>query len=922
MSPPDWSTIERLFHEALELSPEDRARFREENAPAARVRAEVLALLEADADPGTLLSATPEEMAAAAGLVPAPLSGRMIGPYRILDVIGRGGMGTVYRAVREDLGNTVALKVVRGALGDPVRLARFRQEQRVLARLEHDGIARLLDAGVAGDETPYFVMEHVEGEPIDAWCDRQGLGVEARLRLFLDVCDAVAFAHRNLVVHRDVKPSNVLVTREGRVKLLDFGIAKLLEDTDGDPTLTTTGAHVLSPRYAAPEQVRGEAVGVATDVYGLGLVLYELLTGCHAQPVEEGDPFAAAAAVLRAEVRPPSAAVRRRRTERAAGPPGDAGKLARRLAGDLDAICLRALEKDPARRYATVESLRDDIARHLEGRPVSARPPTRAYRVGKFVRRNALAVTAAAVLALSLAGGVGAVAWQAERTERARAAAEELADFLVELFEASDPNETVGQAVSARDLLERGRIRADRLGDRPEVQAGILGAMARAYLGLGDSERADSLARRVLEQERALHGGRHVDVANALVTMAQIRREQGREAEAASLLREALKLRRDLLGDRHDLTTEAMLELAAVIQQSGSYSEAESLTREALAARIARHGPDHELVAEGIAALALIVWNAGGDLHQSETLFREALAMGERLWGPEDPRLEGTLIALSALLPLVDKADEAEVLARRALEMWRRIYGDDHPQTIHQYSNVARALDAQGRRAEARTLYREMLQRYEGIFRGDHPMIATAINNLSATFYAEGRLDSAEHYLRQALEMRIRLHGDPDANGALLYHNLGSRLRAQGRLAEAERALAEAYRQRIELYGADNPVALRTGSAYGDVLVQLGKLEEAESLLRGILERQRDESGDISSDAARTMGYLAGILARRGAYEEAEALYLPALEVARSRMPPTHPRRRELVNGLARLYEAWGRPADAERVRREAEGGD
>jgi len=917
MSTPDWSTIERLFHEALELPPEDRARFLEENAPDPRVRAEVLALLEADADPGTLFSATPEELAAAAGVAPAPLSGRMIGPYRILEVIGRGGMGSVYRAVREDLGNTVAIKVVRGALGDPVRLARFRQEQRVLARLEHEGIARLLDAGVAGDETPYFVMEYVEGEPITTWCDRQGLGVEARLRLFLDVCDAVAYAHRNLVVHRDVKPSNVLVTRDGRVKLLDFGIAKLLENADGDPTLTMTGAHVLSPRYAAPEQVRGEAVGVATDVYGLGLVLYELLTGTHAHSVEEGDAFAVAAAVLRHEVRPPSAAVRRQRAGRTAGPPGDARRLARRLAGDLDAICLRALEKDPARRYATVEALRDDVVRHLEGRPVSAHPPTRAYRLSKFIRRNALAVTASAVLALLLATGVGAVAWQAERAERARAAAEELADFLVELFEASDPSEALGETVSARDLLERGRIRADRLSDRPEIQAAILDAMARAYLGLGDYERADSLAQRVLEQERALHGERHADVANALVTLARVRRDQGREAEAASLLRTALAVRRDLLGDRHDLTTDAMLELANAIQQSGSYAEAEALTREALAARIARHGPEHELVAEGIAALALILWNAGGDLQESEALYRQALAMGERLWGPDDLRLDGYLIALSALLPLVGKPDEAEVLARRALEMRRRVYGDDHPQTIHQYSNVARALDAQGRRDEARALYHEMLRRYAGIFQGDHPMIATAVNNLSATFYAEGRLDSAEHYLRQALEMRIRMHGSPDANVALLYHNLGSLLRAQGRLEEAERALAEAYRQRIELYGADNPVALRTGSAYGDALVQLGRLDEAESLLRGILERQRGESGEISSDAALTMGYLAGVLARRGAYEEAEALYLPALEVARRRIPPTHPRRRELVNGLAQLYEAWGRPEDAERVRRE-----
>jgi serine/threonine protein kinase len=264
MNDPGESTLERLFHEALELPPEERDRFIETHAPDPRMRDELLALLAADADPATPLRATADDLAVAVGFVAAPLTGRRIGPYRVVEAIAQGGMGTVYRAVRDDLGSQVAIKVVRGFLGDPIRLARFRQEQRVLARLEHDQIARLLDAGVADDDTPYLVMEYVEGEPITAWCDARGLGIEPRLRLFLEVCDAIAFAHRHAIVHRDIKPSNVLVTAEGHVKLLDFGVAKLLESDEAEAALTVTGMRVLSPDHAAPEQVLGESITPAT----------------------------------------------------------------------------------------------------------------------------------------------------------------------------------------------------------------------------------------------------------------------------------------------------------------------------------------------------------------------------------------------------------------------------------------------------------------------------------------------------------------------------------------------------------------------------------------------------------------------------------------------------------------------------------
>lgn len=899
MSETRWQAIERLFHEALALPEEARPRFLAEHSPGdPDLLAEVQALLAADAEPAPLFEATPEALASAVGLSadghqaaghPTPLTGRTIGPYRILEPIGRGGMGVVYRAVREDLGNQVALKVIRGALGDPIRLARFRQEQRVLARLEHERIARLLDAGVAADETPYLVMELVEGETITAWCERRRLEGEERLGLFLEICDAVAFAHRNLVVHRDLKPSNVLVAPDGHVKLLDFGVAKLLEGAEDDPELTATGVRILSPEHAAPEQVLGQAVTTATDIYGLGLLLHELLTGERFHPAARGNSRDTASAHR---------------------------STARRLTGDLHAICLCALERDPARRYASVDLLRDDVARHLAGLPVRARLPTPAYRLGKFVRRHSFWVTAAGVLTLLLAGGIGAVLWQARAAIRARAEAEALSGFLVEVFEASDPMEALGQTVSARDLLERGTSRADRLGDRPGVQARLLDAMAHAYLGLGDYARADSLAQRALAGNRELHGERHADVAATLATLGHVRRGQGREAEAAALFREALALRRALHGDRHDLTTTAMLDLAATIQQSGSYDEAESLAREARAARIARHGAEHESVAQANEALALVLWNAGRDLPRAELLFREALALRERLWGDDDPRLETTLTPLSAFLPYVQKAPEAEALARRALEIRRRVYGEDHPMVAHQLNNVARALEAQGRPGEARALYQEMLRRYRRSYTGDHHLATVALNNVSATFYAEAALDSAEHYLRQSLEMCIRLYGTPDANVALRYHNLGSLLRAQGRLAEAEPAFAEAYRQRNELYGAENPLALRTGAAYADLLAARGKLAEAEPLLRRILElQQKPAADDIPADAARTMGFLARVLTIRGDFAEAESLFLPALETARNHLPQTHPRRRELVSGFIELYHAWNRPADAERLR-------
>ena len=909
MSERTENVVERLFHDALEQPPQARESFVRQHAPDQHVEAEVLALIAADATPDPLLGATPDALANAAGIAtagqdvgsaaapPGPavrtatsrnsLVGRTVGPYRVLERIGHGGMGTVYRAQRVDLGNHVALKVVRGALGDPARIARFHQEQRVLARLGHPRIALLLDAGVAEDDTPYLVMEYVEGEALTAWCDARNLGIRERLELFLEVCEAVGFAHRNLVVHRDIKPSNVLIGADGHVKLLDFGIAKLLEAADDEPALTATGARLLSPEYAAPEQLRGEPVTTATDVHGLGLLLHDLL----ANVVGVDASGTTTAPTVLTETTPRIHAARRVRA---------------RLTPDLAAICECATADEPARRYASVDLLRDDVQRFLDGRPVVARRATLAYRVGKFVRRNALAVSAAAMLILLLVAGVVGVLWQARKATLARETSDELATFLVGMFEASDPAEAMGTELTARDLLERGSVRAHELDDRPEVQARLLDAMARAWLGIGDYDRADSHALQALTQERALHGAQDADIAAVLNTLGHIRYEQGRQAEAADFMRDALAMRRDVLGDEHDLTTGAMLDLVQVLHRPGGYDEAEALAREALAVRQTRYGAGHEYVVEALAALGQILWYSNRDIEQADSLIRAAYDMSERLFGPDDLRTAGYMTLLSGFLPVRGQAEEAETYARRALEIHRRVYGDDHPTVVHQLNNVASALQGQGEIPRARALFHEMIEQYEQTLTDDHPLHAIALNNLSSTFYAEGTLDSAEHYLRQSVEMHERMaDGALDADVALGYHNLGSLQRAQGRLAQAEASLGESYRQRIELYGADNPATLRTGAAYADVIAERGRIGEAEPMLRHILELQQSAGlAETTPDAARTMGYLAGALVQRGAYDEAEQLYRAALTVAEQHMPEGHPRRTELEDGLAELLRS------------------
>src|SRR5690606_8890662 len=415
-----------------------------------------------------------------------PLGGR-VGAYRLVEEIGRGGMGTVYLAERDDaeFEKRVALKLVKRGMDTDDILLRFRYERQILASLEHPSIARLYDGGAAPDGRPYLVMEYIEGEPITRYAERHQLGIEERLRLFVGVCGAVAFAHRNLVVHRDIKPSNILIGSDGSPKLLDFGIARLLDPAAPDAMpLTRTGLRLLTPEYASSEQRLGQPATTATDVYALGLVLYELLAGTRADPERLHRPSTVA---TREDVR-------------------------RRLRGDLDTIVLRALADDPERRYASADQLGDDIERHLGGLPVHARGDSVGYRTGRFVRRHRVAVAAAALVVLSLVTGLGAAVVQAERAagerdvaQQERARAEQISTFVLDLFSASDPLAADGgDTLRVRQLVDRSvdRVRAE-LATQPQLQAQMLITLGRVYRNLGLYGRGEELLVEALDVARA-----------------------------------------------------------------------------------------------------------------------------------------------------------------------------------------------------------------------------------------------------------------------------------------------------------------------------------------------------------------------------------------------------------------------------------
>jgi serine/threonine-protein kinase len=922
-----WQRLKAAFHAAIEQPPTLREGVLavacsgdEDLLPRLR------GMLDAyDAGAGPLEGGGPEAVRQLREELQSAIEGARIGPYRVVSELGRGGMGAVYLATRIDgaFDQQVAIKLIKRGMDTEEIVGRFFHERRILATLTHPNIARLLDGGSTPDGRPYFVMEHVAGRPLTRYAEEEGLGIEARLRLFLEVCGAVQFAHRHLVVHRDLKPANVLVGDDGVPKLLDFGIAKLL----GPTTLpafapTRHGAPPMTPDYASPEQLAGLPVTTATDVHGLGLLLFELLTagGRRAPGGPEGGPGARLAGL-------PSQAARRR---------GDA-RLARRLAGDLDTIVAKALEPEPQRRYGTAAELADDLERHLAQIPVEARRPTFAYRCGRFVVRHKVA-TAAALVVLGLTAVSTFQAFelsrQRDRAEGARQQAEDVASFLKGIFRVADPGASLGERVSARQLVDAAAAwlldersaapdwlagSLGRLSLRPATRADLLQTIGETYENLGVPQEGERVFRRALALYAAAGAGEAaLGRSKTLVHLGHLARERGDFGDGERLYAEALGLRRVRLGPSAPETGEPLNGLGLIAYERGDLPRAEGLLRQAVAVQRAGGAGNGELLAQSLVDLANLLGETDR-LAEATALLEETRGLHGRLFGPGHPSEADDLSAFGGLYYRHGDLVRAEDYLRRAVRLRRKVLGDDHPKVAVAWSNLAVVQLKHGEGEAALASAHAALAILRRLPVLAHPDVADALINLADAARPRETREGALALYREALRAAGAAYGMEHATTAKLLCNFGLALRDYGELAEAERLIRQSLAIRSGRLGPESSETAISWNALATVLQRAGRLPDAEAAFRRALALRRKALPPGHLDLSSSQVGLGEVLVALGRPGEAAPLLESALAIRRAGLPAGHPRIGFAAAGLGAAYRALGRTAEARPLLAEAE---
>lgn len=936
MDPARWERIQQVFAAAVVLPVAEQQSYVRGVAEDAELRDEVLALLEASAGRGRLDSIADGLGVLAGGdsleaVAPPP---RRVGPYAVVQAIAHGGMGSVYLAERADgqLRYRVALKLLRRDLDAEELRQRFLAERQILARINHPNIARLLDGGITEEGRPYFVMEYVEGLPLDQYCDASRLAVAQRLELFRTVCAAVQHAHRNLVVHRDLKSANILVAVDGTVKLLDFGIAKVLDPEAFPETAvrTRTGLRLITPEYASPEQLRGEPVTTASDVYQLGLLLYELLTGCRPRLLEPSPATSSAAPAMTRDVEKPSSvvvggakAVTPALGEQAPDPVAIAQargttpqRLRRQLAGDLDNIVLRSLREEPERRYASVEQLAEDVRRHLVGLPILARPETFGYLATKFVRRHRAGVAASVAIAVLLvAFGVG-MALQAKRVARERDRAQQVSDLLLDLFRSASPEVSRGDTITVVQVLDRGaeRVRSS-LGHEPALQATMLGVIADAYRDLGQLAPAAALAKEALALRLASLGPNHHETIRNVQSLAEIFNLTGQQDSGLAYAEWALELGRRQFGRRSLFVGEALQTYSFALQQKANLSRARPALEEAVGIFRAHGDSGRARLASALVNLAWMDQNRG-NLDSAEARMRESIAIRRAVLEPDHPDLANSLSNLADLLLRKGNVTEAEQVVSQALTIEQKIYPRGHTRIAASLALQAKILASKGDLNGAEQRYREALAAFRGTYGDRHVGVANALNEL-ALFLRDwrGDLRSAEASFREAASIYAEKRGATDAWTAVVLSNLATAIYLQGRYREAEAILRGAI---PALEAGWSPTDARLGAhlvQYGMVLTKLGRHRDAEPLLRRALDTERGARASGDRRIARAQAALGACLVEQHRFVEAEPLLLAAHHTLAGERGVREPLHRVAADALVKLYTLSGRPADAARYR-------
>ena len=858
MDPAHWQRLSPLLDALLELEDHARAQalasLREDDADLAGELEALLGLEEGQED---FLSEP------VVSQLPLARTGAVIGPYRLERMLGEGGMGQVWLASRADglYQRQVALKLLRPGLADPDLRLRFTRERQILARLGHAHIARLLDAGISADQQPYLALDYVDGEPITDWCRAREPSVEARLRLFLQVCDAVSHAHANLIVHRDLKPSNILVTPLDEVRLLDFGIAKLLDTPDAGPEGTRTGARAFTLHYAAPEQVRGEPVTTMTDVYSLGVVLYEMLAGCKPYRTKRSSDAAWEEAILSADPPRPSLAVQRGADDTGGAPkPAQARRDARRIAGDLDNIVLKALSKAPEQRYASVEALAQDIRRHLEGKPVLARSQGLGYRARKYMRRHRWALATGGAIATVLVAALAIVAWQGQQAMQQAARARALQSFMVGLFE--DAGSAPGGApLDIRRLLEEGVERGEReLGQQPVALAELLGVIARLRAGLGDYAEALALHR---QQAKVIAGIDEPPAGlrlQAATDMGRIRRLLGHAAACRDTLQPLQPLAQREQERLPGVVADFQTQLARCLRDAGELDGARAGFLHALAIR--RAMPQQEAgVVESLSDLATLRAVSG----QAALALREQRAALELLRGSVGPGHRQAIDILRSTCALQRELGDlraAEADCREALELALQLHGPQHRATVDVRRQLAALLVDAGRLGEADVIFRDAQAWLVSRLGNRHGDVARNANSMAIVAWERGEMDAAIDGLRRA-SATWRALGD-DAMLAAGLFNEALVLHEAGQNDRAATLLQESLRLRSERFGGDHALVGGTWRLIGEVEAARGRTDEALAALRRAVALTSAAYGPAHPTTRRAELALAQLEARHG----------------------------------------------------------
>jgi len=963
MKPTEYQRLREVFLAVIEFEGEDReARLLEACGEDEKMLAELRRLLASEEEASQFL----ERGDGDGGSELSP--GDRIGPYTLRQPLGEGGFAEVFLAEQQEpVRRRVALKLLKAGMDSCEILARFEAERQALAMMQHSGIAKIFDAGISERGRSWFAMEYVDGVPITDYCDTHRLGLAERLALFIEVCEAIQHAHQKGVIHRDLKPSNILVGMaegQAQAKVIDFGIAKATGGRLTEKTIFTShGMLIGTPAYMSPEQAEMSGIDIDTrsDVYSLGILLYELLSGeppFHPRRLMEAG-YGEIQRIIREE-EPPRPSTKSTTIEDVKAIAQfrrlDANALRKHLDGDLDWIAMRALEKDRARRYATVQELSADIGRHLADEPVEAGPPSASYRFTKFVRRNRVGVAAGSLVLLTLAAGIAATTWQwqearaAERTavierdkakkaERQARAAQETAVNERDRAQKAEQDAVTqrdrakkaqGEAAQARDeakqrSVELAEVNTELTAEREKMLVEkarlekVVEFQEGTLIGLDADKMGLTLMRLfregIAEQLRQMRRTPE-EIAEAVERFSQLAVRANPTGVATELLAEEIlasavaAIDKDFTGDP---IIEASLRAAVgkVYKDLGLYPEVLRLRERTLALRREHLGNEHPDTLHSINNMGYLL-DAQGKLDEAEPYYREALEGCRRVFGDDHPSTLTSISNMGSLLQSQGKLDEAEPYYREALEGCRRVLGDEHPDTLLSISNMGSFLLEQGKLDEAETHHREALEKRRRVLGDEHPDTLLSISHVGMLLSRHGKFGEAEPYFREALEAERRILGNDHPDTLRSINNLGLLLHKQGELDEAERYIRESLERQRRVLGNDHPNALHSISNLGILLHSQGKLAEAEPHYREALEGNRRVLGNDHPRTLDSINNLGALLKERGKLDEAEPHYREALEKRRRVFGDEHPLTLRTINSLGSLLHSQGKLTEAE----------